>query len=121
LSANILVAEDNELNFELVHDVLEAAGHLVTRASDGLEAVSLAAERDFDLLLLDLHMPRLDGADVLRRLRSEPQTRLLKIVVLTADAMRGTDEAVLLAGADAYLSKPFDVDALRSMVVHLLS
>ena len=116
----VLVVEDNQLNFELVNVVLEADGFAVRWARDGIEAVHALASDDLDLLILDLHLPRLSGLDVLRRLRSEPATRDLPVLVLTADAMTGTREAVMSEGATDYLTKPFDLATLRAAVARIL-
>jgi CheY-like chemotaxis protein len=110
--ANVLVAEDNPLNFELVRDLLDARGHPVEWARDGEEALRLARTGRFDLLLLDLHMPRLDGLEVIRAIRAEPPDKPLKVIALTADAMVGVREDLFAAGVDGYLSKPLDLSAL---------
>jgi CheY-like chemotaxis protein len=110
--ADVLVAEDNPLNFELVRDLLDARGHSVEWARDGEEALRLARTGRFDLLLLDLHMPRLDGLEVIRAIRAEPPDRPLKVIALTADAMVGVREDLFAAGVDGYLSKPLDLGAL---------
>jgi DNA-binding response OmpR family regulator len=73
-----------------------------------------------DLLILDLHLPRLAGREVLRTLRTGGAAGSLKILVLSADAMLGTEEEVLAAGADAYMSKPFDLHVFRATVGSLL-
>jgi two-component system cell cycle response regulator DivK len=114
--SKVLVAEDNPLNFELVLDVLEGGGHEVMWAQDGEEAVRLARATDFDIMLVDLHMPRLDGLGVVRLLRADSRFATLRIIALTADAMPGVREELLAAGADAYLTKPLDVGGLISAV-----
>src|ERR687887_636545 len=93
--SKVLVAEDNPLNFELV---LDGGGHEVTWAQDGEEAVRLARDGDFDIVLVDLHMPRLDGLGVVRLLRSDDRFATLRIIALTADAMPGAREELLAAG-----------------------
>ena len=113
-TATVLVAEDNPLNFELVRDLLDARGFAVEWARDGEEALSLARSGRFELLLLDLHMPRLDGLEVIRAIRAEPPSRPLKVIALTADAMIGVREELFAAGVDGYLSKPLDLAALVS-------
>ena len=110
--ATVLVAEDNPLNFELVRDLLDARGHRVEWARDGEEALSLALTGRFDLLLLDLHMPRLDGLEVIRGIRAAPPERPLKVIALTADAMAGVRDDLFAAGVDGYLAKPLDLAAL---------
>lgn len=114
MPANVLVAEDNPLNFELVRDLLDARGHTVEWARDGEEALALARTGRFELLLLDLHMPRLDGLEVIRAIRAEPPPKVLKVIALTADAMLGVREELFAAGVDGYLSKPLDLVALVS-------
>jgi len=114
--SRVLVAEDNPLNFELVLDVLQGGGHEVTWAQDGEEAVRLARVGRFDILLVDLHMPRLDGLAVVRLLRSDARFATLRIIALTADAMPGVREELIAAGADAYLTKPLDIPGLISAV-----
>jgi CheY-like chemotaxis protein len=111
---HVLVAEDNPLNFELVRDLLEARGHEVEWARDGEEALNLARTGRFDLLLLDLHMPKLDGLEVVRAIRADPVAGYLKVIALTADAMLGVREDLVSAGVDGYLSKPLDLGALVS-------
>ena len=110
--ADVLVAEDNPLNFELVRDLLDARGHTVEWARDGEEALAKARTGQFDLLLLDLHMPRLDGLQVVRALRATPPSRPLKVIALTADAMAGVRDDLFAAGVDGYLAKPLDLRAL---------
>jgi len=112
LMADVLVAEDNPLNFELVRDLLDARGHAVEWARDGEEALAKARTGQFDLLLLDLHMPRLDGLQVVRALRAAPPVRPLKVIALTADAMAGVRDDLFAAGVDGYLAKPLDLRAL---------
>jgi len=114
--SRVLVAEDNPLNFELVLDVLEGGGHEVTWAQDGEEAVRLARAGRFDILLVDLHMPKLDGLAVVRLLRADARFAALRIIALTADAMPGVREELMAAGADSYLTKPLDIPGLISAV-----
>lgn len=111
-SVNVLVAEDNAMNFELVHDLLDALGHKVQWARDGEEALALARSGHFDLLLLDLHMPRLNGLEVMLALRDDPAVANLKVIVLTADAMLGVRDEMFAAGVDGYLCKPLNIAVL---------
>jgi len=114
--SRVLVAEDNPINFELVLHVLESGGHEVEWAQDGEEAVRLARASDHDVLLLDLHMPKLDGLAVVRLLRADERFTGLRILALTADAMPGVREELLAAGVDGYLTKPLDIAGLLSAV-----
>jgi CheY-like chemotaxis protein len=116
----VLVAEDNEVNFELVSALLERDGFRSRWVRDGGEAVEALRRDRFDLLVLDLHLPRLSGLDVLRRLRSDPTTAELPVLVLTADAMMGTRDAVMVAGANEFMTKPFDVGAFRAAISRIM-
>jgi CheY-like chemotaxis protein len=109
---NVLVAEDNALNFELVHDLLEALGHTVQWARDGDETLALARSGKFDLLLLDLHMPRLNGLEVMLALTEDASITNLKVIVLTADAMLGVRDEMFAAGVDGYVCKPINIAVL---------
>lgn len=116
----VLVIEDNEVNYELVSALLEVMGHEVKWAQDGEKGLDLASSAAYDLVILDLHLPRLSGHDVLEALRREPLTAELPVLVLTADAMLGTADHVVAGGASAYLAKPFDLGDFRAAVGRLL-
>ena len=118
--ATILVVEDNALNLKLVRDVLRHAGYEVLEAVTGEDGVRLAAESHPDLVLMDLQLPGIDGAEALRRLRAGDQPQV-PVVAVTAFAM---DEDRLQAardGFDGYLQKPISVRALPSQVAAFLS
>jgi CheY-like chemotaxis protein len=116
----VLVAEDNDLNFELLSAILERDGHRVGWARDGPEALTAIAAGPPDLIILDLHLPELSGLDVLKRVRADPLTCDVPVLVLTADAMVGTREEVLGEGASDILTKPFELNTLRSTIARLL-
>ncbi len=116
----ILVAEDNLASRELIREILENQGYQVVEACDGREALQKVQETGPDLVLLDIQMPVLDGFAVLRQLRQNPRFATLRVVALTAYAMRGDQEEALAAGFDAYLSKPIDATALRRQIEKLL-
>src|SRR5581483_8907547 len=94
----VLVADDKPTGRELVRTVLENSGYTVIEASDGLEAVRFARERKPDLIILDLHMPGLDGFGVIQQLRSEAEFAKTPIMALTASAMQGDRERALSIG-----------------------
>lgn len=119
--SSILVAEDNPLNFELARDVLQRDGHTIHWARDGVEAIDRLRSLYVDLVLLDLHLPTIDGMQVLYTIRADPALRGMRVLVVSADAMPGVREWVLREGADAFLAKPFKVKELVSEVGHLLS
>ena len=105
----ILVVEDNETNMKLFRDVLVATGYRTIEATTGAQAFDLAVEHAPDLVLMDIQLPDVDGAEVLRRLRSDRRTSSLAVLALTAQAMHGDRSRFLSAGFDGYLSKPVDV------------
>jgi signal transduction histidine kinase/DNA-binding response OmpR family regulator len=116
---SILVADDNEVNRRLLSALLGAKGARVSVAEDGVQAWETLAERHFDLVLMDVNMPGLDGVTVTAMLRAfERQQRHAPVVALTADAGVGTKEKLLAAGMDDYLSKPFSEEALDRLVEH---
>jgi two-component system, cell cycle response regulator DivK len=112
----ILVVEDNERNLKLVRDVLQYAGYDVIAASSGEQGVALARERVPDLVLMDLQLPEMDGAEALRLLRDDPLTREIPVVAVTALAMKDDRERALDAGFDSYIEKPISVRALPDQV-----
>ena len=116
----VLVAEDNDMNFALVEIVLRNLGVDVLRAATGQEALDLATKEHPDLVYMDVQMPILDGLEVTRRLRAQPETQAVPVVALTALAMAGDEEKVLAAGCNAYISKPVSPATLREMTRRFL-
>ena len=112
----ILVVEDNPLNLKLVRDVLTASGYDVVEAQTGEEGVALAADCDPDLVLMDLQLPGIDGAETMRRLRDGPLADYVPVVAVTASAMAGDQANATRAGFDGYLEKPISVRGLVSEV-----
>ncbi len=114
----ILVAEDNRINQKLAARLLECRGHSVTIAENGKKAVTLASEQAFDLILMDVQMPEMDGMEAtaaIRRLEAGT-SRHIPIVAMTAHSMKGDEERCLRAGMDAYLSKPIKTTELFRLV-----
>jgi len=122
---DILVTEDNPVNRHVFTEFLTSIGHAVSIARDGLEALELMTTRGFDLVFMDIQMPRLDGLTAVRRLRSGecgPQAARTPVVALTAYAMSGDRERFLAAGMTGYLSKPVSLDAIEAAVaLHALA
>jgi signal transduction histidine kinase/DNA-binding response OmpR family regulator len=120
-AAHLLLVEDNKINQLVATNLLEAAGHHVEIAEDGLAAVTAAEHRRFDLIFMDVQMPRLDGMGATRRIRDgDGPNRTTPVVALTANAMEGDRERYIEAGMNDYLSKPFELGAVLSMVVRWL-
>jgi CheY-like chemotaxis protein len=120
MSHRILVIEDNADTRELVSFLLSKAGYIVMAAQDGRAGRALAISEIPDAVVLDLGMPVIDGWELARLLKSNPDTQAIRIVALTgrvtpADRMRALD-----AGCDAYLTKPLDLDLLLTTMRDLL-
>jgi CheY-like chemotaxis protein len=116
---HILLVEDNPINLTLAGEMLEMLGYRVDMAQDGLEATAKATTFSYDLILMDCQMPKLDGYEATRRIRSKENSagqKLTPIVALTGHAMTGERERCLNAGMDDFLSKPFTVAQLHEMV-----
>jgi two-component system cell cycle response regulator DivK len=115
-AAEILVVEDNEKNMKLFRDVLHAKGYRTLAATSGEEAVELASAHAPALVLMEVQLPGIDGAEALARLRGDERTADIPVFALTAQAMQGDRERFLEAGFDGYLAKPVDVvELLRSV------
>ena len=123
-SYNILLAEDVEENIALATIRLEQRGHRVAVAMNGLEVVKNFGEKDFDLILMDMHMPEMDGLEATRKIRQWEKesgaSRAIPIVAMTAAAMKGDRETCLEAGMDDYVSKPIDFIKLFSILAQVM-
>jgi CheY-like chemotaxis protein len=113
----ILVVEDNPVNQEVVAGLIAAFGHQVDVACDGLEALEMLEHSDYDMILMDMQMPRMDGLAATRRIRALPgRNRLLPIIAMTANAMESDHKLCLEAGMDDHLSKPFNRSRLKAVL-----
>ena len=118
-AAHVLLAEDNPVNREVASSMLEMLGCTTTMAENGKEAVEATANRRFDLILMDCHMPEMDGlaaTALIRRQEAQAEPRHTTIVALTANAMEGDRERCLAAGMDDYLAKPFTLAQLSALL-----
>src|SRR3989442_8033143 len=104
----VLVVDDVQANRELLEGYLDELGYAVRQARDGIEALEAIVAEEPDLILLDIEMPRLDGIAVCERLKTHPARRLIPVVILTASRDYETRLRGIAAGADDFLSKPFD-------------
>ncbi len=118
----VLLAEDNEINQFIAQSMLQEWGFDVHLANNGLDAVKLAKKTVFDVILMDVQMPEMNGIDATKEIRRlESNTKLhTPILALTANALKGDREKYLDAGMDDYLSKPFEEDELYYKIAHLL-
>jgi PAS domain S-box-containing protein len=119
---HILIAEDNSVNRRLATRQLERYGHSVTAVDNGKKAVEVSTEHIFDVILMDVHMPEMDGIEATRQIRQQEMTTGMHvpIVALTAGAMKQDRDACIEAGMDAYLSKPINPDELLSTMSSVL-
>ncbi len=118
-SHRILVVEDNQINLMLATTILKKAGHRADGASNGLEALSSIKNRPYDLVLMDMMMPEMDGLEATRAIRQLGGQRAdIPIIAMTANAMKGDREKCLQAGMNDYLSKPIDRVKLFEKIDH---
>jgi len=117
---NVLVAEDNKINQQYAMMLLTKAGHKVELAQNGHEAVDAVRRADFDVVLMDVQMPELDGVQATKQIRALPEPkRSVPIIAMTAHAMAGAKEQYLAAGMDDYISKPVQPQVLLQKLAHL--
>ena len=117
LNLRVLAADDDPDILDLISYRLERSGCEVIRASDGEQALELAISRQPDLAVLDVMMPKIDGYEVTRRLRANPDTAGIKVILLTASAQEPDVVKGFEAGADDYMTKPFSPQELRLRLV----
>jgi CheY-like chemotaxis protein len=120
--AKILYIEDNDDNVYMLKMRLELLdGYEVLAAEDGEKGCEMAASERPDLILMDLEMPVIDGWEATRRLKSNPQTRSIPIIALSAHALAGAREKALAAGCDEFDTKPIEFDRLVATIQRLLT
>jgi CheY-like chemotaxis protein len=113
LPLHILLVEDNAVNQKLALRLLSQMGYRADMAGNGLEAIQALERQDYDVVLMDVQMPEMDGLEATRQIRKRlPAERQPRIIAMTANAMQGDREACLEAGMDDYISKPIRVDEL---------
>jgi CheY-like chemotaxis protein len=120
MSAKILVVDDNPTNLKLASDVLEFEGYEILKAVDAEEAQDVLAATLPDLILMDIGLPGIDGLTLTRKLKAGERTRGIRIVALTAFAMKGDEQKALDAGCDGYIAKPIDTRKLPGQVAEIL-
>jgi DNA-binding response OmpR family regulator len=118
--ATVLVADDDDDVLALVVRRLERDGYTVITARDGAEALRMAQENAPDLAVLDVMMPHLTGYEVTQKLREDPATQRIPVILLTARVQEADVKRGFLAGADDYIKKPFSPQELRSRVQAVL-
>jgi two-component system cell cycle response regulator DivK len=119
--AVILIVEDNARNMKLVRDVLNHVGYRTLEAATAEDGLALARAEHPGLVLMDVQLPGMDGVEALERLRADPATADVRVLALTAFAMKEDRERFLSAGFDGYLEKPLDVRELPGQVAAALA
>jgi len=112
----ILIVDDNRDSRELVVKALKGKGYRMIEATDGEEALEKAVAERPDLILMDISMPKIDGFEVTRRLKSREEFQDVPIVALTAHAMKGDREKALGVGCEGYISKPINIRELPEQI-----
>ena len=120
-AACILVVDDNATNLKLVSELLAFEGHEVLKAMDAEQAQVVLTEVLPDLILMDIALPGMDGLTLTRQLRADARTCHIRIVALTAFAMKGDEQKALDAGCDGYIIKPINTRSLPSEVAGILA
>lgn len=116
----ILLVEDNEMNRDMLSRRLRKKGYEVAIAVDGAQGVEMARTESPDLILMDMSLPRIDGWEATRQLKSADETSAIPIIALTAHAMAGDREKAMAAGADDYDTKPIELPRLLEKLHALL-
>jgi two-component system, cell cycle response regulator DivK len=105
----VLIVEDNERNLKLVRDVLQAKGYATIEAGTAEQGLQLARERLPALILMDIHLPGMNGIDALKALRGQAETAAIPVIAITASVMQDSLREVMAAGFDALIEKPINV------------
>jgi two-component system, cell cycle response regulator DivK len=116
LPKKILIVDDNQDGRELVVKILKNRGYQMIEAVDGEEALEKAIAENPDLILMDISIPKIDGYEVTKRLKSQVTFKNTPIIALTAHAMKGDREKALESGCDGYISKPIDIHELPDQI-----
>jgi len=116
----VLYVEDNEYNRKIVRQLLSRTSYRLLEAMDGEEGIAMAQRELPDLILMDVQLPKLSGLDATRRLRADPRTSHIPLVVVTSFALSGDGQRAMDAGASAYLAKPYSPRDLLALIRKLL-
>lgn len=112
----VLLVEDNHMNKVLVKEILTLNGYEIIEADSGTEAIkALAAERP-DIILMDLHLPGMDGITATRIIKAEERNRYIPVLALTASVMRGEEDKIIRQGFDGYVAKPIEMKKLLEAI-----
>lgn len=116
----VLLVEDNQMNKILVREILTLNGYEIIEARSGTEALKALAVSRPDVILMDLHLPEMDGITATRIIKSDEKNRRIPILALTASAMRGEEDKILSKGFDGYVAKPIEKKKLLEAILESL-
>jgi two-component system cell cycle response regulator DivK len=120
MTGTILYIEDNPDNKTLVQRALESKGYTLLWSPNGLGGLAQAENARPDLILLDINLPDIDGYEVARRLKADPNLHSIPLIAITANALKGDADKALAAGCDVYMSKPINIRELWARVMGFL-
>jgi len=118
--SSLLVVDDNEMNRDVLGRRLEKAGYEVITVEDGIKALQVLENHKFDLILLDIMMPEMDGFQTLEQIRGREATREVPVVMLTSVNELDDVKRCISLGANDYVLKPYDIDELRKRIENLI-
>jgi two-component system, cell cycle response regulator DivK len=120
MTKRILVVEDQLDNRQILRDLLGSVGYEMSEAENGQAAVDMVAREPPDLILMDIQLPVMDGYEATRRIKSDPKTQSIPIIVVTSYALSGDETKAREAGCDAYITKPYSPRQLLAKVKEFL-
>ena len=120
MKEKILIVEDTPLHMKLMEMTLRAQNYTLLKATDGEEALDIAARERPDLILMDIRLPKMSGFEAAKMLRENPALSHIPIIAITAHAMRGDRDKVIESGCDTYLTKPVDTRQLPGVIAEML-
>ncbi len=120
MKRKVLLVEDNPQNRYLITFLLEKSGYEVVIAEDGEEAVEAVPQHRPDVILMDVQLPKIDGYEATRRIKSDERFSAIPVLALTAHSMKGDRAKALEAGCDDYITKPVDIDVLLRRIEEVL-
>jgi two-component system cell cycle response regulator DivK len=120
MSKRILVVEDEQDNRQILRDLLGGTDYEFVEAQDGVQAVAAVAKQRPDLILMDIHLPNMDGYEATRRIRSNPDNKSIPIIAVTSYGLAGDEAKAIEAGCDAYVAKPYSPRQLLAKILEYL-
>jgi CheY-like chemotaxis protein len=117
----VLIVDDDEVNRLVISRFLQNRGCIVQTATDGQKALALLGNEQFDIVLMDISMPRIDGLTLTRQIRKNQNTKNIPVIAVTAYANPEDRERLLAQGMDAYMAKPVNLDELYKIILQLFS